>query len=246
MTYVRADGRNVPGVDVPYPFDGVANFTVPLTGAEVERGFLLVRHQAKAESPSEGNHLESTSMILSVIAQVDFYGEDGAGRAVMVTGYVNITFARLLERRVTEERSMSPMSCRVFSRRRNVEDVPAGFARRFALFAAGCLLDNPDTPELEGPSTLGRSIEVRAIPDSSYPTACPAPSSRRCCRGPNGERISGVTIFFDHPEEFVDLGNLAPLNGARPTYGGVEAGPGNRDHRRRRRRPSTILGAVSR
>jgi hypothetical protein len=92
VTFVRADGRNVPGVDVPYPFDGVANFTVPLTGDLIERGFLLVRHQAKAESPLREITF-NTSMILSVIAQVDFYGRDGAGRSVMATGYLNVTFA---------------------------------------------------------------------------------------------------------------------------------------------------------
>ncbi|MEE9264289.1 MAG: hypothetical protein V3V11_07525, partial [Vicinamibacteria bacterium] len=28
VTFIRADGRNTPGVDVPFPFDGAANFTV--------------------------------------------------------------------------------------------------------------------------------------------------------------------------------------------------------------------------
>jgi len=92
VTYVRADGRNVQGVDVPYAFDGVANFTVPITGDEVERGFLLVRHQAKAESPLR-ELARGGSQILSVIAQVDFYGRDGSGRAIQATGYLNITFA---------------------------------------------------------------------------------------------------------------------------------------------------------
>jgi hypothetical protein len=92
VTFIRADGRNVPGVDVPYPFDGAANFIVPVTGAEIERGFILVRHQAKTESPLREITF-NRSIILSVIAQVDFFGADGAGRAVQVTGYVNITFA---------------------------------------------------------------------------------------------------------------------------------------------------------
>jgi hypothetical protein len=92
VTYVRADGRNVAGVDVPYPFDGVANMLIPVSGDEVERGFIIVRHQAKGESPLReiaGN----ISATLSVIAQVDFYGHDSAGRAVTVTGYLNITFS---------------------------------------------------------------------------------------------------------------------------------------------------------
>ena len=92
VTFIRADGRNVPGVDVPYAFDGAFNVTVPVTGDEVERGFILVRHQAKGESPLR-EIAYNRSLILSVIAQVDFYGADNAGRAVQATGYVNITFA---------------------------------------------------------------------------------------------------------------------------------------------------------
>ncbi len=92
VTYIRADGRNVAGVDVPYPFDGAANFLVPADGSDVERSFIVVRHQAKGESPLReiGGNLAA---ILSVIAQIDFYGHDGAGRGVMATGYLNITFA---------------------------------------------------------------------------------------------------------------------------------------------------------
>jgi hypothetical protein len=90
VTFIRADGRNVPGVDVPYAFDGAINFTVPVGGGEVERGFLLVRHQAKAESPLR--ELTQAEAVLSVIGQIDFYGADAGGRTIKVTGYVNITF----------------------------------------------------------------------------------------------------------------------------------------------------------
>ncbi len=92
VTYIRADGRNVAGTDVPYPFDGVANFTVSFAGEEVVRTFVVVRHQAKTESPLREIRSDITA-ILSVIAQIDFYGHDGAGRSVTVTGYLNITFA---------------------------------------------------------------------------------------------------------------------------------------------------------
>ena len=92
VTFIRADGRNVQGVDVPYAFDGAFNVTVPVTGLGVDGGFILIRHQAKAESPLREISF-NRSLILSVIAQVDFYGADGSGRAVQVTGYVNVTFA---------------------------------------------------------------------------------------------------------------------------------------------------------
>src|SRR5579862_4953510 len=43
VAYVRADGHNVPGVDVPYAFDGAATITVPPTGVAT-MGFVLVRN----------------------------------------------------------------------------------------------------------------------------------------------------------------------------------------------------------
>jgi len=93
-----------------------------------------------------------------------------------------------------------------------------------ALFlpAAGCILDNPDTPELEGPSTLGHGIEVLAVPDQLIADGWSSSVIEAVLRGPNSERIAGATIFFDI-SGFVDKGNLAPLNGPRPTWGGVEA-----------------------
>jgi hypothetical protein len=46
-------------------------------------------------------------------------------------------------------------------------------------------------------------------------------------RDPNGQRSSGVTILFDISRggQFLDLGNLSPVNGSRPAPGGVEPGP---------------------
>ena len=50
VSYRRSDGRNTPGVDVPYAFDGAATVTVP-SGTTASVGFELVRHAAKLESP---------------------------------------------------------------------------------------------------------------------------------------------------------------------------------------------------
>ena len=51
VTYTRGDGRNVPGADVPHPFDGVSTFLVRADGIDITRSFIVVRHQAKLESP---------------------------------------------------------------------------------------------------------------------------------------------------------------------------------------------------
>ena len=91
VTYIRADGRNVPGVDVPFPFDGVVNFRVPLE-TNTTATFLIVRHQAKLESPLRELQNAGGATVISTIARVDFFGRDLAGRQVQVTGFINITF----------------------------------------------------------------------------------------------------------------------------------------------------------
>jgi hypothetical protein len=89
VEYVRADGRNTPGVDVPYAFDGAATGLVPSTGT-VTITFELVRHTAKAESPLA--QLVSNPAIIYTIAQVTFYGTDLVGNAISVTGSIAVDF----------------------------------------------------------------------------------------------------------------------------------------------------------
>jgi hypothetical protein len=93
VVYIRADGRNTPGVDVPYPFDGAITGTVTPTGTTM--GFTLVRHQAKAEAPLGA--LETNFLIVSTIAEVTFYGHDQTGRAVSVAGRISVHFANFAD-----------------------------------------------------------------------------------------------------------------------------------------------------
>ena len=88
VRYIRADGRNVPGVDVPHGFDGAFTVTVADTASA---GFTLVRSQAKVEPPLAS--LEHDLRVLSVIAEITFYGRDQTGREVSVTGNIGIHFA---------------------------------------------------------------------------------------------------------------------------------------------------------
>jgi hypothetical protein len=90
VSYRRADGRNTQGVDVPFAFDGAATATIPATGA-VSIGFELVRAVAKAEAPLR--LLVQSRTILSMIADVTFYGRDRVGNDVSVTGSMTIEFA---------------------------------------------------------------------------------------------------------------------------------------------------------
>ena len=103
VTYARADGRNTPGVDVPYGFDG--GLTVSLVGGNVSIGqLILVRAQAKDEAPlramavardDKGQPISNAggAITISTIADVTFYGTDQAGRAVSALARINIDFA---------------------------------------------------------------------------------------------------------------------------------------------------------
>jgi hypothetical protein len=90
VEYVRSDGRNTPGVDVPYPFDGAVTVTISNTGST---GFTLVRNQAKSEAPLRALRNGGGAKIISTIARVTFYGHDQSGRGVSVTGNISVNFA---------------------------------------------------------------------------------------------------------------------------------------------------------
>lgn len=87
VRYIRADGRNTPGVDVPYPFDGGLSITV---GEEAEAAFEIVRHMAKKEAPLLA--LQASSVIITTVAEVTFYGRDQTGREVTATANISIEF----------------------------------------------------------------------------------------------------------------------------------------------------------
>jgi len=92
VVYVRADGRNTPGVDVPYAFDGAVTVTVAGEG-DTSTGFELVRSQAKFETPLRSLVGLGASMIISTIAEVTFYGRDQAGNEVMATASIGVNFS---------------------------------------------------------------------------------------------------------------------------------------------------------
>jgi len=90
VVYKRADGRNTPGVDVPYPFDSAATFTARV-GTSVPAGFELVRVTAKEEAPLR-SLVENGNTFITTIADVTFYGQDRAGNDVSAGGSIGITF----------------------------------------------------------------------------------------------------------------------------------------------------------
>jgi hypothetical protein len=94
VQYVRSDGRNAQGVDVPYAFDGA--FTVTVGADDATAGFELVRHIAKQEAPLAA--LASSPVIISTIAQVTFYGHDQTGREVSVTANILVDFGNFADK----------------------------------------------------------------------------------------------------------------------------------------------------
>ena len=89
VDFIRADGRNTPGVDVPYAFDGAITATVGT--ADTAASFTVVRNQAKLEAPLA--NLSRNLVILSTIARITFYGRDQTGREVSATAQISIDFA---------------------------------------------------------------------------------------------------------------------------------------------------------
>lgn len=84
-------GRNTPGVDVPFGYDGAMTVTV---GAEpVSAGFTLVRIQSKSESPLLALIGGGGARAITTLAEITFYGTDQAGRDVVATANISITFA---------------------------------------------------------------------------------------------------------------------------------------------------------
>jgi hypothetical protein len=77
VNYKRADGRNTPGLDVPYGFDGAVTE--------------LVRSVAKSESPLV-QLAANFGVLINTIADVTFYGTDQVGNDISVTGSISIEF----------------------------------------------------------------------------------------------------------------------------------------------------------
>lgn len=89
VVFRRADGRNTPGVDVPYGFDGGVTGTIT-PGGTLPLSFELVRHIAKGETPLA--QLATSSTTITTIADVTFYGRDQVGNEISTTGSISVNF----------------------------------------------------------------------------------------------------------------------------------------------------------
>lgn len=94
VRYIRADGHNTQGVDVPYAFDGALTFTVG-KDETTSPAFEVVRHVAKKEAPLGA--LATGATIINTIAEVTFYGHDNAGREVTTVGTLGVDFGNFAD-----------------------------------------------------------------------------------------------------------------------------------------------------
>jgi hypothetical protein len=92
VAYRRTDGRNAPGRDVPYAFEGATTRTIAASVPAVV-GLELVRVQAKHEPPLRNLRGGGGALAISTIADVTFYGRDMSGHDVSASASISIVFA---------------------------------------------------------------------------------------------------------------------------------------------------------
>ncbi len=91
ITYIRADGRNTPGVDVPFSVDGAVTATLSSTPTVVP--FEMVRHQQKLEQPLRSLANSGGRLFITTIAEITFYGADQVGNDVQAKATMNVSFS---------------------------------------------------------------------------------------------------------------------------------------------------------
>ena len=92
ISFRRIDGRNTPGVDVPFGWDGGVSATIP-AGGTGEVGFEIVRHSSKSEPPLRSLVANGGQQFIYTIAEITFFGRDQNGNEVSVTGMVDVAFS---------------------------------------------------------------------------------------------------------------------------------------------------------
>jgi hypothetical protein len=91
IVFVRADGRNTPGIDVPFPVDG--GVTATLTASPTAVSFEMVRHQAKLDQPLRSLVGFGGRVFISTLAEITFFGRDLNGNEVQATGSISVSFS---------------------------------------------------------------------------------------------------------------------------------------------------------
>jgi hypothetical protein len=92
VKYLRSDGRNTQGVDVPFTISGPLSATVSPETTGVAT-FEVVRHAAKMEPPLMNLAYGTGDAIITCYAEITVHGRTVSGQAVSDMGRLQITFA---------------------------------------------------------------------------------------------------------------------------------------------------------
>lgn len=97
----------------------------------------------------------------------------------------------------------------------------ASLAGALILAAAGgaCNLDKKTIPELSGPAELGQSVQLTASPDVITADGFSTSSVQVAARGPNGQPLSGLGIFFALSDASGNFGDIGRLSSSTATTG---------------------------
>ncbi len=93
VKYVRTDGRNVEGVDVPRAFWGSMTARIVADGDEHNVSIIVVRANAKMERPLVELRYLGDEKEIECTAEIELYGEDLGGHSVYVKANLPIVFA---------------------------------------------------------------------------------------------------------------------------------------------------------
>lgn len=92
IVFKRTDGRNTPGVDVPFGWDGQTSVTIQ-AGGTGDVVFEIVRHSTKQEPPLRNLINNGGVQFIYTIAEITFFGRDQNGNEVSATGHVDVAFS---------------------------------------------------------------------------------------------------------------------------------------------------------
>ena len=92
VNFRRSDGRNTPGLDVPYGFDGATPLTID-AGGTGQVIFDIVRHQMKLDPPLRNLVGFRGIGFIHTIAEITIWGHDQNGNEVSVSGSMDVQFS---------------------------------------------------------------------------------------------------------------------------------------------------------
>jgi hypothetical protein len=92
VRYLRTDGLNREGIEVPYSFNGTVNIIVA-AGGRTTVPILIVRHTAKLEPPLANLTNAGGFDVIVTFAEITLFGHTTSGKAVEAAGRLEVHFA---------------------------------------------------------------------------------------------------------------------------------------------------------